>query len=195
MIWNLPIDIDAAHSAFAYKLGAAKYHFRQLETLSHEHVPLIIEWTKNHQDPVPSPMMEIFYHLDAFIYQLYSCFDMILQIINIQHGLGVAENKVSWGNEDNKPFKKKLRLSSPAVYQLLDDAFHADWFVELKRTRDHLAHRGFSALTVAYSEENETVLLMLPGLSLLLTERCDMWGNRMAELYKTLSSSSPLPHV
>ena len=79
-----------------YKLRAARFHYENIESAYHAVKPAMFEWTKNFSSPTPQEVMPIYISLDTFLYQLVSCFDMLLQVVNIRSGVGLPVEQVMW---------------------------------------------------------------------------------------------------
>jgi hypothetical protein len=181
---NREMSLDEARGACVYKLGAARFHYNSLESASHDNTAAIAAWARNYPSPLPAEVMPIFYHLDAFLYQLSSCFDMLLQIINIKSGILLPEHQVKWNPYTKRgemaTFMKKVEKNDNIRFLKVGRYYQAETFSSLRKTRNHITHRGYLGLYVSYNDDNDDILLTIPGLSYLLLERCEIWGNSVA---------------
>jgi hypothetical protein len=130
--------------------------------------------------------MPIFYHLDSFLYQLVSCFDMLLQVVNIRSGVGLPVEQVMWKAGVNSGtttrFMKLLKVNDPTTFDKIDDYYRNDLFVSLKKLRDHVAHRGAQGLSISISEECGTTAVSIAGQPYEIVERCEMWGKFVGDM-------------
>jgi len=100
---------------------------------------------------------ELYYYVDAAIFELHSASQMLLQIINVKSGACAQANKVSW----NRQFKSLLEQKNKSL---------CDWWVKidsspdyclLESMRQYLSHRGGNFLTAAI-RDGKIIMLSMP---------------------------------
>jgi hypothetical protein len=182
----MTMTLDEAQNACLYKLGAAWFHYENLVDLCQTQRPTMFEWTKDFRSPTPREMMPIFYHLDAFLYQLVSCFEMLLQVVNIRAGVGLAENRLKWGTgadgATTTPFMKRVKANDPSAFDKIQAFYRSDLFASLKRFRDQIAHRGTRGLYISYVEGQGVTAVSIVGEPYELVDRCNMWGKHVSDM-------------
>lgn len=164
-----------------FKIMAAQHHLRAMHYVYNREKPGLDAWAKNYpREPSPDTFQPFYYYFDAFLYELVSCFDMILQYVNIKYNLGVPMNQVSWRRSD--PFRPRLAQQQPEVYRVIDSAHQDQWYQELLNTRNSVAHRGTIGLMIEYTDDDGIHYVGIPGLSHEFFERCEIWGTKLSEL-------------
>ena len=78
----------------------------------------------------------MFYHYDAFVFELLSCFDLILQWVNIKLGLNQRDDRISWGKQQNS-YMAKVKVANSDVFDVIDGGFTAWWFADLQESRNY----------------------------------------------------------
>jgi len=179
-------DSKLKTKAFAYKLGASKYHLEQLKRLFKKHQQIFYRLATQPRDNTPPEVMPFFYHYDAFLYELGSCFDMTLQFLSVKHKLEIEEKDIGW----NHKYKKELKLKCSKAFEIINNEHNQWWFEDLRTARNYITHYGSPGLGVEFTKEGITLFFFeLPRLHQKreMFEQCDIWGQNISNLFITLS--------
>ena len=181
-------DSASKKKAFEYKLGAAKYHLKRRRDIFKEHDQLFFKWSDQPNYHTPDELMPFFYHYDAFLYELHSCFDMILYYLSLKHDLKIPEKNIAWG----KKYKEALKQRFSEAYEAISREYREYiewWFEDLNTARNYVSHHDRPSLGLERTDAGITLLFFdIPGLHQRreLFEQCDIWGNKMSELFKEI---------
>lgn len=180
-------DID-----FDFKLRAANYHLLRLYSIFQEHKKIFYDTVSDASKSTPEEIMIFFYHCDAFLYEMSSCFDMILQYVFEKCSLDIQINQIKWA----KQYKKALEKKSPKIYKILEDVSKEWWFNDLKVNRDYIAHHGRP--NIGFEVDDKEVRFPFfgnPGLPKrpiherrIMFEQGDLWGDKMSKLFMAVKA-------
>lgn len=92
---------------------------------------------------------QIYFYLDSFWAFLYSCMDVLSQIINIKYNLALPENKVSF----NEISKTKLDLLDSKIAKEISQINKGTYFKNLSRYRNCSLHRRHIAIKTSTKTE------------------------------------------
>ncbi len=171
---------------FAFKLSAAKYHLQMINEIFISNKTLI------EKGEIDNPKTRPFiYHYYALVYEIYSCFDMTLHLVNTKFKLGFAGTGVKWRKvkkeADNNKFQKALRIKSPQSYSYINSVFESEWFDALKSTRDYLIHNGIIELQVGFSQNRVNIINPIIKGKIYHFD-CNLWGEEMAKVFNSVYS-------
>lgn len=177
---------------FNFKLGAAKYHLQRLNLIFNTHKNLFHKSCLDPSSKTPKEIMEFFYHCDAFLYELSSCFDMLLQYVYEKYSLGIGVQKIKW----NVEYKLILKSKSGVTYEIIEEASNEWWFNDLRVNRDYIAHHGRPSIGFEFNEkEVKFPFFGNPGLPKrpiherrVMFEHGDLWGKKMSELFRAIKA-------
>lgn len=179
-------DTNEKKRAFAFKLGAAKYHLQQLRSIFKSHNQLFFEWSQKPESYTPKEIIPFFYYYDAFLYELVSCFDMILQYLAAKCNLQINDKTISWNNLE---FKQELRRKCPNAFSKIESEYGEWWFEDLRTARNYIAHHDRPPLGLERNDKGITLLFFyIPGLhqGREMFEQCDFWGSNISKLFKSI---------
>lgn len=178
-------DINLKNRAFAYKLGASRYHLGRLKLIFKEHQEIFYKLAKEPHINTPSEVMPFFYHYDAFLYELSSCFDMTLQYLSEKHNLGFEEKDIGW----NPEYKKELKLKCSKAFEIINNEYKQWWFEDLRSARNYITHHGSPGLGVEFTKAGIALFFFdLPRLHQKreMFEQCDIWGQNISNLFRSV---------
>ena len=66
--------------AFGFKLDAVKYHLDKMGFIFNNNKSHFLNITKNSKLPASEEIRPFFFYYDAFLFELVSCFDIILDM-------------------------------------------------------------------------------------------------------------------
>ena len=180
------MDIGASKKkAFEYKLGAAKYHLKQLKDIFDIHQQLFHNLASNTTAKTPVEIMPFFYHYDAFLYELGSCFDMSLYYLTEKHKLKISERNIGW----NKEYRAELKAKCPKAFEAITKEYNEWWFEDLRTARNYIAHHDSPPLGMEYTEKGVSLLFFyIPRLHQRreMFEQCNIWGTNISKLFQTV---------
>ncbi|GEM_PF-2379665 len=101
---------------------------------------------------------ELFYYVDAVIFELHAASQMFLQIINVKSGVNENAHMVSW----NPKFKKNLKENNTKLFSWWEEFNISPEFHILEAMRQYISHRGGSFLQVEVDENENITLLSIP---------------------------------
>ncbi|OGG12897.1 hypothetical protein A2773_01665 [Candidatus Gottesmanbacteria bacterium RIFCSPHIGHO2_01_FULL_39_10] len=128
----------------------------------------------------------------VFLYELSSCFDMLLQYVYEKLPLGIGIEKIKWSPE----FKKALKDKSEEVYKIIEEASQEWWFNDLRVNRDYIAHHGRPNIGFEFNKsEVKFPFFGHPGIPKRpiherreMFEHCDLWGRNISDLFKRVKT-------
>jgi hypothetical protein len=199
------MTLDEARRVCIYRLRAARYHHNTLEALYSANRAALNSWVRDYPAPTPTVLMPFYYHLDSFLYQLASCFEMLLQIVNIKIGVGFPDTRISWNleasNRKMTPFMKAVKMKDEILFEKIHHHYKDDLFVSLRNARNFIAHRGALGLYISYSEESGMNFARIAGQpidpgakSYEPVEQCKAWGDFMGGVIAAIDPGI-WPHV
>lgn len=178
-------EATSKKKAFEYKLGAAKYHLKQMQSIFKEYNQLLFKWSNDPKSRAPAKIIPFFYHHDAFLYELSSCFDMMLYYLASKYNLQVSEKDIGWG----KKYKDELEQKYPVVYRTVSKEYDEWWFEDLRTARNYIAHHDSPPLGLEYIDKGITLLFFyIPRLHQRreMFEQCDIWRSKISGLFKSV---------
>jgi hypothetical protein len=147
----------------------------------------LLAWVNDSNGHTPAALMPLFYNCDAFLFELWSSFDMILQYIAAKHHIPLNVDQVKLGQN----FWGLLAAADRDAHDVLEAAAKEWWFADLRTARHFITHHDRPALMIEYREEPPEVVLLsfgAPGMHQRreLFSQCDQWGANMSRLFKEL---------
>ena len=140
-----------------FALNSASRHLQRLSHVLDTKIPEILRdasrsgggWVSGiprvRQEAIPEAESEI----RSFLWELVHSFDLLLQHVNQDLALGLAEDKVTWATISGTATKQQK--SSPELIALRSINGGASWFEEMKEYRN-FAHRGQLMLLASVGE-------------------------------------------
>ncbi len=166
---------------FSFKLSAATYHLKTIDEIFIRNKEALGD-----DDSSDNPTRPVFYHYNAFVYEICSCFDMTLHYVNKKFDILIEDKSVQW-KEDKSRFQKALILQQPAIYTLIGDIYDSEWFKALKATRDYLTHNGVIALQIDFSKDHVNVINPIIGNKIFHFD-CNLWGKEISKFFNKIYS-------
>ena len=137
-------SLEELQEAFHTKMNAAKFFFDQLKK---------IYSPESNLKEIPN---ELYYYVDAVIYEFHSASQILLQIVNVKSKLGLPMYKVKWGANTN--FQKVLKENNFKLYEWWKNVNSSSQYSLLESVRQYIAHRGRIILNAA---ERDGVIIVL----------------------------------
>ena len=123
-------------NAVPHKMKAADYHLKCMRKIFDKGLvteQAIKQLTGLDQRTAISRSDRFFWHFEAFLSQLYSAFDLMLQELNVRAGLNIHVEEVTWGRIINA-------LSDDPTVIHLKQVRQEDWFVQVRDARHQAMH-------------------------------------------------------
>jgi hypothetical protein len=168
--------------AFEYKLHAAKYHLTIMKNSFEHHKQQFVELSKHPNAHTPKELMPFFYSYNSFLYELYSCFDIMLYYVTLKHNINIVERNIGW----NDGFKAELKLKSPEAYESISKECDKWWLEDLRRARNYITHHDRPSLGIESNNDDIHLFFYIPGLHERreLFEQCNIWGKSTSKLFQ-----------
>ncbi|OGG13794.1 hypothetical protein A2773_01575 [Candidatus Gottesmanbacteria bacterium RIFCSPHIGHO2_01_FULL_39_10] len=173
--------LQVKRNNFAFKLSAAKYHLKMIQTVFKNNRDLIVNGKIDLH-----PTRPLIYHYYSLVYEIYSCFDMTLHYVNKKYDLDFESKDVQWKNEKEKTkFQRALKNKSPDVYTYIQTVVDAPWFIALKATRNYLTHNGIIPLQVEYNDTKINIINPIIDDKVLHFD-LNLWGEEISKFFNDI---------
>ena len=161
------------------KLNAARYFYKGISSLYKPGSETVV---------IPN---KLYYICDALIWELYAAFDLILQDINKELGMGINEKEVKWNNS----YKTKLKDLNDNLFLILSSQINQQWFKHLKEARNYISHHGQIFIAMEYDGPRIKVAslgvrtLLSGDGSIDLLDQTQRWIDSMSDLVERVGRS------
>jgi len=92
-------------------------------------------------DTAHTPEDELRWYLDAFLFELMSAYDILLQELNVVYELGLEIKEVRWDSGGKNNFAGQLRCKAgKELAKYIEEERRKDWFYEVQWYRNTTTH-------------------------------------------------------
>ena len=123
---KLPLVSDL-QVAFNSKMNAAKFFFDKIKELNISSLNI---------NNIPD---ELYYYVDATIFEFFAASQMFLQIINVRLEITDKLRRVSW----NQEFQKALKSKNESIFNWWEEFYTSIDFSQIKGMREHILKLEF----------------------------------------------------
>lgn len=138
--------LSESTQAFQSKMRAARFFFDHIQKLYQPGGVI---------SKIPD---ELFYYVDAAIFEMHAASQMLLQMINVKSATNIESYRVNWGSN----FKKQLRVNDGGLFTWWENFNASPEFHILESMRQYISHRGGSFLQAETSEDGSITLISIP---------------------------------
>lgn len=177
---------DEKEEAFHFKLSAALFHRDRM----HNIIQTCEHYFANPSTRPPKEVNPFFYHCDALLFELCSCFDVALHVARLKCRIVIPDRQVRW---DNKTFRDAIQQANVTAHAKIDAVAEAEWFRDLSAARNYVTHHNHPAILVDAASDGSRVQFItfgMPGMKQHrdLFEQVDRWGRNMAQFWNDLKA-------
>lgn len=132
---------------FLSKINAADFFIDQIKNL----------YEPNAKIPRNIPA-ELYYYVDATIFELHAASQILLQIVNVKSGVKQRADKVNGG----RVYQDLLKKTDNKLFEWWNDFNTSPKFHILEAMRQYISHRGGIFLQAEINENGDLILLTIP---------------------------------